>query len=151
MTGCADTAVLTTIREAWGWTGLDPDGVTAINGFGNVIVRATDGGYWHICPEELSCAIVARDDAAFEALWGSEEFQMDWQMTRLVEFARAALGAVSEDRCYCLKMPAVLGGAYDAANFGTITRRELLAFTGDVAKQIKDVPDGASIKFKWTK
>jgi hypothetical protein len=43
------------------------------------------------------------------------------------------------------------GGAYDAANFGTITRQELLLFTGDVAEQIKDVPDGASVKFEWTK
>jgi len=143
--------VLTTIRESWGWTGLDPAAVTATNAFGNVIVCATDGAYWRIRPEELSCEVVARDDAAFKALWASEAFQVDWQMTRLVELARAALGPVDEQRCYCLKTPAVLGGAYDTANFGTITRQELLAFSGDVAEQIKDVPDGASVKFAWTK
>jgi len=142
--------LLTTIRESWGWTGLDPAAVTATNAFGNVIVRATDGAYWRICPEELSCKIVARDDVEFDALWANETSQVDWRMTRLVEIAQATLGPVDADSCYCLKMPAALGGAYDAVNVGTITRRELLAFTGDVAEQLKDVPDGANIKFEWT-
>jgi hypothetical protein len=144
------TAVLTTIRESWGWTGLNPTAVTATNPFGNVIVRAADGAYWRICPEELSCKIVARDDVELDALWASEDFQVDWQMTGLVDIARATLGQVDAESCYCLKLPGVLGGAYDSANFGMITRRELLAFAGYVAEQIKDVPDGASIKFEST-
>jgi len=144
-------AVLTMIRESWGWTGLEPAAVMATNAFGNVIVRAADGSYWRICPEELTCKVVARDDTEFDALWANEDFQADWQMTRLVELAQATLGSADEERCYCLKLPAVLGGTYDATNFGTITRRELLAFTGDVAEQIKDVPDGGSIRLEWTK
>jgi hypothetical protein len=32
---------------------------------------------------------------------------------------------------------------------GTITRKERLAFTGDVAEQIQDLPDGSQIKFDW--
>ncbi len=142
--------MLTTIRESWGWTGLDPAAVTATNAFGNVLVRAADGAYWRICPEELSCKVVAGNDAEFDALLGSEEFQIDWQMTRLVRIAQTALAPVAEDRCYCLKIPAVLGGKYDAANFGTISRRELIAFAGDIAEQIKHLPDGANVKFTFT-
>src|SRR3954447_21773002 len=96
MRGHAATHVLRTIRESWGWTGLDPAAVTATNAFGNVIVRATDGAYWRVCPEELSCEVVARDDATFRALWASEEFQVDWQMTQLVEIVQTLLGPVSE-------------------------------------------------------
>lgn len=142
--------MLTTIRESWGWTGLKPADIAATNAFGNVIVRADDGTYWRICPEELKCQVVAQDEAAFNSLWTSDDFQVDWQMTRLVDLARETLGIVNEERCYCLKRPAVLGGKYEAANLGTITRRELLAFTGDVAEQIKDLPDGASVNIEWT-
>ncbi len=145
------TTVLTTIRESWGWTGLEPAAITATNAFCNVIVRAENGAYWRICPEELTCEIVARDEVDFDALWANKDFQVDWQMTRLVELAQATLGPVVEDRCYCLKLPAVLGGTYGVANFSTITRRELIAFTGDAAEQIKDVPDGGSVKIEWTK
>lgn len=143
------TDMLETIIESWGWTGLEPAAVMATNAFGNLLVHGKDGAYMRICPEQLSCEVVAHDDAEFEALWADEDFQLDWQMTRLVELAKAMFGTVDNERCYCLKLPAVLGGKYDAANFGTITRRELIAFTGDVAQQVKDVPDGGSVKFEW--
>jgi hypothetical protein len=138
------------IREAWGWAGLEPAAITASNAFGNILVRAVDGAYWRVCPEELSCKVIARNDAELEALQASEDFQVDWQMTRLVKIAQAVLGQVTDQRCYCLKIPAALGGKYEAANFGTITRRELIAFAGDVAEQIKDTPDGTPVKFEFT-
>jgi hypothetical protein len=79
--------MLDTIREAWGWIGLDPAEVVAENAFGNLIVRATGGAYWRICPEELSCERVARDAEEFAALFRREEFRTDWEMARLVEQA----------------------------------------------------------------
>lgn len=103
-----------------------------------------------VCPEELSCEVIARNDAELEALQASEDFQVDWQMTRLVKIAQAVLGQVTDQCCYCLKIPAALGGKYEAANFGTITRCELIAFAGDVAEQIKDTPDGTPVKFEFT-
>jgi hypothetical protein len=143
-------AMLDAIRESWAWTGLDAADVVRTNEFGNVIVRAADGAIWRICPEELSCKIIAHNDAEYEALWASEEFQLDWRMERLVEIVRVALDPVESGQCYCLKVPAVLGGRYDVANLGTIRRRELIGFAGDVARQIKDVADGGFVKFTRT-
>jgi hypothetical protein len=141
-------SMLETIRKAWGWIGLNPAEVVATNSFGNVIPRATDGAYWRICPEEWSCERVARDAGEFAALWGDEEFRRDWEMTRLVELARQQLGPLPEGRCYCLKLPAVIGGGYEATNLGTIALDELIAFSGDMAEQIKDVPDGGQLDIK---
>lgn len=140
--------MLDTIRKAWGWTGLDPTEVVAVNAFGNLIVRASDGTYWRICPEEWSCEQVARSAEEFTALTNKEEFQTDWEMVRLVELARQKLGPLSEGRCYCLKLPAVIGGRYEAANLGTITLGELISFSGDMAQQIKDVPDGGQVEIE---
>ena len=118
--------LLETITASWGWRGLQPVGIVAQNKFCNVIVRAADGAFWRLCPEDLSCEVVARDDVEFQRLWNSDEFQFDWQMNRLAQIAEARLGPVEDDRCYCLKIPAPLGGAYDESNFGTISRQELL-------------------------
>jgi hypothetical protein len=139
--------VLDTIREWWGWTGLDPAEIAADNLFGNVVVRATDGAYWRICPEDLSCEVIASDPEGYAALWRDDEFTTDWRMLRLVDMASAKFGPLAAGRCYCLKLPGVLGGRYDADNLGTISRDELIAFSGDVARQIKDVPDGAQVIF----
>lgn len=145
-----DTApsMLDTIRKAWGWVGLDPAEVVATNAFGNVIVRAADGAYWRICPEEGSCRRVARNGQEFAALFGEEEFRTDWEMARLLERAGQQLGPLPEGRCYCLKQPAVIGGRYEVANLGTISLHELIAFSGDMAQQTKDVPDGAPVRIK---
>jgi len=111
--------MLDIIRKAWGWTGLDPAEVVAENAFGNLIVRAANGAYWRIRPEDLSCERVARDREEFEVLSSREEFRIDWEMSRLVEQARQMLGTLPAGRCYCLKLWSVLGGRYDAANIGT--------------------------------
>ena len=43
----------------------------------------------------------------------------------------------------------MLGGSYAADNMGTISRSELISFSGDLAEQIRDVPDGSHIKLKF--
>ncbi len=121
-------------------------GITAANAFGNVIVYSANGTYWRISPEDLSCKVVARTASDFESLRSDDAFQRDWKMARLVEIAAAKLGPLADDRCYCLKIPAVLGGQYDIGNFGTNSRNELIAFSGDLARQVKDLPDGTKVK-----
>jgi hypothetical protein len=138
--------MLQTIHKAWGWIGLDPAEILATNAFGNVIVRATDGSYWRVCPEGWSCEQVARNVDEFAAVSRDEEFRIDWDMEHLVDLARRKLGPLSEGWCYCLKLPAVIGGSYEAGNLGTNTLDELIRFSGDMAKQIKDVPDGGYIR-----
>jgi type VI secretion system (T6SS) immunity protein Tdi1 len=140
--------MLSVINKAWSWIGLSATEVVAANAFGNVVVRATDGSYWRICPEELSCERVAADYSAYQRLMSDPEFQIDWQMDRLVAIAESKFGRNPPERCFCLKITAVFGGAYDIDNIGTITREEVVAAAGDIAEQIKDVPDGGEIILK---
>lgn len=141
--------IIDTVSAAWGWTGLKPKDVIAQNHFGNIIVEAQDGKYWRICPEELSCEVVAESVAEFEDLWSSDDFQSDWRMENLVAIASDLFGPTTEERVYCLKVPGSLGGEYGRDNLGTISLEELLSFSGDAGNQIKDLPDGASIEFKF--
>jgi len=140
--------VLDVIRDSWSFTGLDPRFVHDVNAFGNVLVEGSDGRYWRICPEELSCDPVAESEEELQRLRSSPEFEEDWRMERLVSLATSKLGSPPEGSCFCLKIPAVLSGAYDLENVGTITIRELLATAGDIAFQIKDVPDGAKNRLR---
>jgi hypothetical protein len=136
------------IRKAWAWIGLDPAEVVATNAFGNVIVRAVDGVFWRICPEELSCVVIAHSDLAYDQLLSDEAFIKDWEMPSLMALARERLGPLAPGRCYCLKTPGVFGGKYDAANLGTISRLEVVSFSGDMAQQIKDIPEGGRVQIK---
>lgn len=138
--------MLDTIKESWAWHDVDPVEIVSTNEFGNVIVRSTGGDYWRICPEELSCDLIASTEEEFEVLQKDPEFRQSWEMDLLVEKAFMTLGLTTPDRCYCLKIPAVLGGAYDESNFGTISRQELISSAGDLAQKIKDLPDGSKVR-----
>ena len=142
--------ILDEIADAWGWRGVRPRALVMQNEFGNVIFTDDDGQYWRICPEELSCEVVATNGEDFARLQNTDEFLKDWAMRELVERTRSMLGMPAAERCYCLKIPATLGGAYTLANIGTIDRAELISFSGDIAKQIDDVPDGAQIRLRIT-
>jgi hypothetical protein len=140
------------IRESWGWAGFeDVREVLAQNQFGNLIFRDSVGCLWRICPEQLSCEKIAEDDQEYARLWKNEAFLRDWNMEALVETANARYGAQPQGRCFCLKMPAALGGGYEVDNVGTIAIAELISFAGDIAKQIKDLPDGAKIRLRFVK
>jgi hypothetical protein len=143
--------MLEIIREAWNWSGLNPAEIVYINLFGNLIVKDVGGTFWRICPEGLSCRKIATDLNKFTELWRSENFQHDWKMTKMVEFAEEKLGPLQKDECYSFKLSPVVGGKYDAANLAKISLKELIAFTGDLAEQIKDVPDGGQIKIELVK
>jgi hypothetical protein len=140
-----------TIAQAWGWNGLVAKSLVDQNSFGNVIVLDHDGRYWRICPEELSCVIIASNDGEYARIRSDPTFVRDWAMSRLHTEAREALGPTAEGRCYCLKIPAVLGGAYAPVNFGMIALDELISFSGHIAHQIKDLPDGARIEFSFVR
>lgn len=136
------------IEQAWGWTGIKPVKVVGENDFGNLMVRDQQGQYWRICPEDLYCKLIAEDRGVLDSLIQEEEFQKDWNVPALVEEARAKVGPLGQGRKYCLKIPGLLGGEYGGSNLASSSLVELIAASGDIAFQIKDLPDGTQIKFQ---
>ena len=134
------------VRESWGWTGLDPAEIVGQNDFGNLMVKDFAGRYWRLCPEELTCRRVARNRQELDALSRDQEFLHDWNMKELVAQAQRLLGPLKKDTKFCLKIPAVLGGEYSGSNLATLSLPGLIRSSGDVARQIKDLPDGARVQ-----
>ena len=136
------------IKESWGWVGIDPLEVVGENDFGNLMIKDIEGKYWRLCPEDLYCKVVAQNRAELDALSTDQEFLADWYMKALVEVAKDKLGPLEEDRKYYLVIPGVLGGEYGINNIKTLPLAELIRLSGDLGKQIKDLPDGAQVKLK---
>ncbi|WP_133156401.1 T6SS immunity protein Tdi1 domain-containing protein [Hydrogenophaga pseudoflava] len=134
------------VKEAWGWTGLEPSQIVGDNDFGNLMVKDQNERYWRICPEDLYCKIVARSREELDRLSQDQEFLRDWHMSDLVQQARQSLGPLRPGFKYCLKIPGVLGGEYGGDNLATISLSGLISASGDIAQQIEDLPDGAQVK-----
>ena len=143
-------SIVEEINEAWGWIGIDAVKVVAENEFGNLLIEDGMQRYWRLCPEELSCTVVAQHRAEFDGLSMEPEFVLDWDMERIVALARGQLGSLEIGRKYCLKIPGVLGGKYVQANLATIALDELIRASGDLAQQISDLPDGTHFQLEVT-
>ena len=139
-----DAELLIILRREWAWLLPNPICIIAINPFGNVVVKCADGELWRVCSEELSAEKLAggRD---FAALLADEVFREDWLCEAWVISARATLGDVGDGECYGFKIWPKLGGVYSADNFAVKKITEWLAVSGDVARQVKDLPDGTRI------
>ena len=137
------------ISDAWSWNDVNgPLEVLHRNAFGNFIFKDSSNSYWRLCPEELTYEIIAKSKSEAEYLFKDPEFIHDWNMRALVEKAEAKLGRLESHECYALITPACLGGEYHPSNFMKVPFVEIIKFSGDVALQIKDLPDGAQIELK---
>jgi hypothetical protein len=136
------------IRHSWGWIGLEPAEVVGENDFGNLMIKDKDGRYWRLCPEDCSCKMVASNHQELDALSSDQEFLHDWYMRRLLDLAREKCGPLAEGRKYCLKIPAFLGGEYGGDNLATAPLVELVRLSGHLARETKDLPDGAAVRLK---
>ena len=136
------------IREYWGWVGIDPEEVIGENDFGNLIIKDVEGKYWRLCPEDVYCEVVAENREELDALSSDQAFLKDWYMETLVEVAKDKLGPLEGDRKYYLVIPGPLGGEYGINNIKTAPLVEIIRYSGDIGKQIRDLPDGAQVELK---
>lgn len=133
------------IAEGWSWKLGKPIAVVATNRFGNAIVESADGHFFRIVPEEWQCELLASSPAQLEEERKKEEFIRDWEMTPIVARAEAALGKRADGEVYHLVIPGMLGGKYAEENIRKIRLEELLAYSGEMARQTDDVPNGGSV------
>jgi len=140
--------IIDEIMESWGWAGIEPVEVVGENDFGNLMIKDIHGKYWRLSPEDVYCEVVAENRKELDALSKDQEFLQDWYMQALVEAAKDKYGPLEEGRKYHLVTPGVLGGVYGVSNINTAPLVEIIRFSGDLGKKIKDLPDGAQIKVK---
>ena len=80
--------LLSEVRDAWGWVGIDPVGIIDQNNFGNLIIKDRGGKYWRLCPEDVYCEVIAKDCDELNDLLNDPQYLEDWRMSALVEAAR---------------------------------------------------------------
>ncbi len=138
--------LISSIMRGWSWTGIKPALIVGENDFGNLIIRDEQGLYWRLCPEELTCEVIAKDQRELNTLFQQQDFLCDWHMASIVEGARNFLGDLKPSYKYCLKTPSLLGGEYIVDNFGVIPIYELIESSGVIAAKIDGLPDGTEVK-----
>lgn len=138
--------ILKQINKNWSWLGICAVEMLNQNKFGNIVFRNQDGTIWRLIPENPECLIIAETESEYQALKEDAEFQVDWQMSTLVEMGERKFGELGEGMTFCLKIPSIIGGQFTLDNIGTILQSEQIKLSGDIARQINNMPDGTKVK-----
>jgi hypothetical protein len=139
------------IASGWSWKLGTPVEFVSANSFGNVIVRNGEGAYFCIIPEDLKCELLAHSLSELQAIRESAAFAVDWNMSALASLAQARCGALADGEVYQFVIPSVLGGQYSESNIRKNRLLEVLALSGDLARQIEGLAPGAKVKLVVTK
>lgn len=140
--------IIEEVKGAWGWVGINPVEIVAENEFGNLILKDADNKFWRLCPEDVYCKIIASSIYEYNKLIQNDEFLNDWNMTVMVDEAMEMLGALEDGYKYYMVIPGVVNGEYGGDNIKTAPLEKIIRFSGDLGRQIKNLPDGAEIQLK---
>ena len=135
------------VNEAWGWTGITASRIWAQSPMGHLLVSGPDEQFFYIDPDGMAVLPLGTKEEAQAHLDGQEANEL-WWGGDLVEKARAILGEPPEGSVINLKPEKLIEGDYSPENMWTWPLIELVHFTGSVAEQIKDLPDGSQIKLE---
>ncbi|MFL1548990.1 T6SS immunity protein Tdi1 domain-containing protein [Pseudomonas sp. D47] len=140
--------VIQAIRDSWSWVGIDPVEVVGTTAFGSVMLKDTQGRYWRLCPEGLYCEVIAQTRAALDEVSKDQTFLHDWYLQPMVAQAEEVLGPLASGQVYHFVISPVLGGEYAIDNVRQLDHVEQVRFCGDLALEIKDLPDGAHVTLR---
>lgn len=148
MTVVAEPArALQALRQAWGWTLVDFAEIVGQSLMGHLLVIDRAGTFHYLDPDLLTLDRLG-DEAAARAHMALDETQAIWRADALVDAATERLGFTAMGEVYSRTVSALLSGDYGHEHLVRISLVELIYLTGDLARQTKDLPDGARVQLK---
>lgn len=128
------------------WSPILPTPVRVLqtNLFGDAFVLVGDGTVHMLERASHSARRIASSEDEF-----CREIQDDshgWQLRRLAVECRLAGKVLADGECYAFTTLPVLGGGYTVENVWITRWEEWFSFTADVFEQIKDLPDGTTVR-----
>lgn len=116
------------------------------NLFGDAFLVDKEGAVHML--ERAACTI-SRIAPSEEQFWRTVKDDAEgWQLRPLADECRRVGKVLQDAQCYAFTKLPLLGGHYTAANVWAASWREWFAFTADLFKQTKHLPDGTSVSFR---
>jgi len=115
---------------------------------GDLFVVSPEGQVAMLDPGGGNVEILADSVTAFHALLRDGKRAAALLQQPIVDAFEATNGPLPEGRCLSFTTLPVFGGAYTVENRYSLPIKEHAGVTGEIHRQIRDLPDGAKVQFK---
>ncbi len=139
--------VLQALRRDWAWSGIAFEEVIATSRMGHLLLSDAQGVIHYLDPDLRQLLRLGSEEQTRQFL-ADPEVALVWRAEKLVAAARERLGEPGEDEVYTLNAQAMLAGDYAEENLVIMPLAELISFTGQIAYQTRDLPEGATFELK---
>ena len=134
------------LLESWDWLiGSDKTPIL-VSSIGDVFLEdRNENCYWLNVGEGIF-EKVAENNTEFKKKLNNTEIVNEWFLVELVAELKKSGMELTENKLYGYKKLPVLGGEYDPENFELTDIEVHFELSGQIHKQIKDLPDGTNVK-----
>jgi hypothetical protein len=137
-----------TLLEPWRWLIGGAPTLVGWSAGGDMFIEQADGKIAMIDLGAANVSVVADGKAEFRAQLATPRGAAELLQLAVVEAFVSTHGALHRDCCLGYTTLPALGGSYTVDNRYSVRIEEHAAFTGDVHRQIRDLPDGAKVTIK---
>ncbi|KLE34730.1 hypothetical protein [Aurantiacibacter luteus] len=139
--------LLDAINAGWGWSGVVIATVHAVSPMGHMLLSDEMERYFYLDTDGMQLSPLG-DKASAEAAMADPETLELWGGGELVRSARERLGAPAAGHVFTLAPMHWIDGDYSAEHMVVLPLTEVAFLSGDLAKQLRDLPDEAQVKIE---
>ena len=136
------------ICSSWQWCLADQKSIVFISCVGDIFLIGNDDAINWLDTSIGQITKIADNLEVFEQLLNDYTNVDNWFLATLVEQLISNGKTLNENEVYSFKKMPALGGEYSVDNLEVTDISVHFGLTGDIAKQIKDLPDGTKVNFK---
>ena len=141
--------VMQALRRDWSWTGVAFEDILAVSPMGHMLVTGDAGDIHYLDPDTFELIRLGSEEQAAQYM-ADPEVALVWRADKLVQAARERLGPPAGGEVYSRTPQALVAGDYDTAHLIRLPLADLISFSGQVACQTQDLPEGTPIQLKVT-
>ena len=132
----------------WRWKLGAETTTVALSRSGDAFVLGSDGHVWWLDTGAGALTLVADSTAAFDELLSDPQEVKRLLLAPVVEHFISLHGPFTPGRCLGYTRLPILGGSYSVENRWSAPAIEHFALTGDLHRQLRDVPDGTQVRLE---
>ena len=139
-----------TLTKDWAWLIGDEFTPIIITSIGDMFLSTRQGEIYWLNVGEGTFDPVANGLVELKDKLNNEQVADEWFMFELAKALESSISRLHQGKLFSFKKLPIIGGTYDISNFQLIDIEVHFSLTGQIHKQLRDLPDGTKVNISFS-